>query len=170
MSETYLIPDLLAEKLRVVFCGTALGRVSYEKRAYYANPGNYFWRTLHQCGFIPEPVAAKNYHKVLEYRIGLTDMCKIAYGNDSDIPHMAYDRTALEQKIRTYQPDWLAFTSKNAASIFLQRDTSKITYGIQPETIDRTQIFVLPSPSGHARKWWDKSLWQQLAKLTRQEP
>jgi hypothetical protein len=36
MSAPQLIEDLLQPGLRIVFCGTALGRTSYERKAYYA--------------------------------------------------------------------------------------------------------------------------------------
>ena len=43
-----VLPDILQPGLRVVFCGTAAGRASAKARAYYAGPGNSFWKTLPQ--------------------------------------------------------------------------------------------------------------------------
>ena len=46
----HLVPDLLAPGLDLVFCGTAPSPASFKARAYYANPGNAFWATLHAVG------------------------------------------------------------------------------------------------------------------------
>ena len=157
------VPDLLAPGLKVVFCGTALGRVSAERRAYYANPGNFFWRTLHNTGLTPERLAPQDYARLLDYGFGLTDLCKAHFGNDNQLPPGTLDAVALHEKIEIYQPKILAFTSKTGASVFLGRPTGHIPLGFQPETVGYTRICVLPSPSGQARIFWNQDVWQDLA-------
>ena len=161
------VPDLLMPGLKVVFCGTALGRVSAEQRAYYANPGNFFWRTLHNTGLTPERIKPQDYARLLDYRIGLTDLCKAHFGNDNQLPQGALDATALREKIEKYQPKILAFTSKTGASVFLGRSTGHIPLGFQSETVGDTRICVLPSPSGQARIFWNQAVWQDLADRVR---
>jgi TDG/mug DNA glycosylase family protein len=161
------VPDLLAPDLRIVFCGTALGRLSAERKAYYANPGNFFWRTLHATGLTPKLIAPEDYAKLLSYGLGLTDLCKSHYGNDAQLPPGALDAAALRQKILLYQPRILAFTSKAGASVFLDRPTGAIPLGLQSETVKTTRIFVLPSPSGQARIFWNPEIWKALAALAR---
>ena len=47
--ETNMLPDLLAQELDVVICGTAVGHKSASLRQYYAKRGNAnFCRTLHK--------------------------------------------------------------------------------------------------------------------------
>ncbi|MFT4076995.1 MAG: mismatch-specific DNA-glycosylase [Asticcacaulis sp.] len=157
------VPDLLTPGLKVVFCGTALGRVSAERRAYYANPGNFFWRTLHNTGLTPERLAPEDYARLLDYGIGLTDLSKGYFGNDNQLPADAFDTLALRAKIERFQPEVLAFTSKTGASVFLGKPTGALPLGFQPETVGNTRIFVLPSPSGQARIFWDQATWQGLA-------
>lgn len=157
------VPDVLAPGLKVVFCGTALGRVSAERRAYYANPGNFFWRTLANTGLTPHQVAPQDYLSLLGHGLGLTDLCKAHYGNDAELPGDALDAAALRDKIMRYQPWILAFTSKTGASAFLGRPTGNIPLGLQTETVGRTRIWVLPSPSGQARIFWNQDSWQALA-------
>lgn len=117
------VPDVLQPGLDVVFCGTALGRMSAERKAYYANPGNLFWRALHRTGFTPNPMPPEAYAQVLQFGIGLTDLCKSAYGNDAELPQGALDVVALREKILRYQPRYLAFTSKAGAASYLGKDT-----------------------------------------------
>lgn len=158
-----ILPDLLRPHLKVVFCGTAASMISARKRAYYANPTNYFWRTLFQVGLIASQFQPKEFPQLLDYGIGLTDIAKHAVGNDSDLSRNDYDAEALRQKILQYQPKMLAFTSKKAASEFLKQPTAKISYGLQTDRLDMTRFWVLTSPSGAARRYWDISIWQSLA-------
>ena len=163
LPDTHLVPDVLEPGLSLVFCGTALGRESAARQAYYANPGNFFWRTLHEIGLTPQRFAPADYAKLLTLGIGLTDLCKTAYGNDVELPQDAFDRAALAEKIARYQPAILAFTSKTAASHYLEIPTGQLTYGPQTERSGDTKIYVLPSPSGHARRYWQPEVWQELA-------
>lgn len=167
---THHVSDVLAPDLRLVFCGTALGRASAEAKAYYANPTNSFWRTLHRTGLTPRQFAPQEYAQLLVHGIGLTDLCKTAFGNDAELPPDAFDVQALRDKILRYQPRILAFTSKTGAAAFIgHRTTGKLAYGEQPERLGDTRLFVLPSPSGQARIYWDDAPWQALAHAVRDE-
>jgi len=161
------VPDLLAPGLAVVFCGTALGRVSAERRAYYAHPGNMFWRTLHETGLTPVRIAPEAWPTLTAHAIGLTDVSKSHYGNDSELPGDAFDAAALHAKILAHRPRILAFTSKAAAAAALGKRTGALALGFQPERIGDTRLFVLPSPSGQARRTWDAARWQELADAVR---
>ena len=158
----HLVPDLLAPNLRLVFCGTAPSAISAREKAYYANPGNQFWKTLHRTGITPRLFHPSEYPELLKLGIGLTDLCKTVSGNDDQLPPEALEREAVAQKIRTYQPQIVAFTSKHGASIYFDK---KVEYGLQQETLGRTRYFVLCSTSGRARGFWREEVWMELAKL-----
>jgi len=91
----HLIEDVLRPGLRVVFCGTALGRTSAEAKAYYAHKQNLFWTTLHEVGLTTagRPLMPSEYSRATEFGIGLTDLCKHAFGNDNELPRGAFDIT-----------------------------------------------------------------------------
>lgn len=161
---SHLVPDVLEADLEVVFCGTAPSAASYEARAYYAKPGNRFWPTLHSVGFTPRRIAPSEYRIVTKYGIGLTDICKGAYGQDEQLVPDDFDAESLAAKIEHFAPRFLAFTSKRSASEALGRS---VEYGFQPERIGHTELFVLPSTSGLATRFWDESWWIALAKLVR---
>lgn len=164
LPDSHCVPDVLAHDLNVVFCGTALGRASARAKAYYANPTNHFWRTLHAVGLTPRLLAPEEYPCVTQYGIGLTDLCKTAYGQDAELPEDAFDTDALRAKIDLYQPRILAFTSKTGAAAMLSDGfTAGVRLGEQEERIGATRIWVLPSPSGQARKFWKIGPWEQLA-------
>lgn len=161
-SKNFLIEDVLQPHLRVVFCGTALGRVSLAQRAYYANPRNLFWPTLHNTGMTPVLIAPQDYRRVLDFGIGLTDLGKAVFGNDHELPKGSLDAESLRAKIQRHRPRILAFTSKNAGRAFLG---SSVSYGWQVSPFADTKIYVLPSTSPAARGSWKKneSHWAALA-------
>jgi len=158
-----ILNDVLEYGLEVVFCGTAAGFESARRKAYYAGPGNRFWATLHAVRFTHRLLAPEEFRKVLAYGLGLTDLVKNLAGNDRSLKSSDFDVAGLRENILKYQPRFLAFTSKRAAEAFLRR---KVGYGIQPKEnmVEATSLFVLPSPSGAARRYWNEGVWRELAR------
>ena len=111
-----ILPDLLKSGLQVVFCGTAPSAYSARERAYYAKPGNQFWPVLHRIGLTPKLLSPRDFPMLLDFGIGLTDLCKTASGNDDELANDSIDRDGLTEKILNYQPALLAFTSKHGRS------------------------------------------------------
>jgi len=163
-TERHVLPDLLQPGLALVFCGTAAGKRSAAERAYYAHPGNLFWRALFEAGLTPRLFAAAEFPLLRQLGIGLTDVAKRHAGNDDELPRDAFDALALVAKIERHAPRLLAFTSKNAARAALGHTAG---YGLQGETIGNTRLFVLPSPSGQARGHWKLAPWLALGELYR---
>lgn len=161
-----VLPDLLRPDLKLVFCGTAPSRKSAQQQAYYAHPGNQFWPILYQAGFIKQPLQAQDYPRLLDYDIGLTDVNKLQSGVDADLDAEAFDPQGLHEKILRYQPQMLAFTSKNAACAALE--VKKLEYGLYAaEGWGETRLWVLPSTSGSARPHWARLhvYWLELGRL-----
>jgi TDG/mug DNA glycosylase family protein len=158
-----VLQDLLRPSLDVVFCGTAPGRVSAERRAYYAHPQNKFWRVLHEAGLTPRKLRPEEYPELLTYDIGLTDIAKHTFGMDSQLPSGSLGRAAAEalrERIAACAPRILAFTSLKGGSSFLGRP---VRAGAQEETIGPARIWVLPSPSPAANRTWNPQPWFDLA-------
>ena len=158
----HILPDVLRPGLALVFCGTAAGKRSAAEQAYYAHPGNRFWHALHASGLTPRLLLPAEYPLLPGYGLGLTDVAKLHSGNDDELPRDAFDVPALRAKIERYAPAVVAFTSKAAARAALGHAAG---YGLQPQTIGATRLFVLPSPSGQARGHWDLAPWRELAAL-----
>ncbi|MDE3060354.1 MAG: mismatch-specific DNA-glycosylase [Pseudomonadota bacterium] len=158
----HIVPDLLAPHLKLVFCGTAPSAASARARAYYANPGNQFWKVLHRVGLTPTLFRPQEYPKLLSLGIGMTDVCKTASGNDDELPAAAIDPESVRKKLVRYQPQWAAFTSKYSASVYFKR---KVEYGVQPDRLGQTQFYVCCSTSGRARRFWREEVWEGLAAL-----
>ena len=157
-----VLPDVLIPGLSIVFCGSAAGAASASRGAYYAGPGNAFWPALHAAGFTPYQLSPEEYMSVTRHGLGLTDLAKDVSGQDSMLRAGDFDRTGLRAKMLEYRPRMLAFTSKRAAQEFMGRP---VDYGLLPGTIGETALFVLPSPSGAARRYWSDAPWRDLARL-----
>lgn len=169
MAHKPVLPDLLSHNLNVVFCGTAASDLSAAAGAYYANPTNRFWRTLYNVGLTPTQMNPQQCPELLDYSIGLTDLAKCASGVDAALSADDYDVPAFQAKMRAFNPKWIAFTSKKAASVFFGQPTRQIYYGVQVKTVGTTRIWVLPSPSGAATRYWTIGPWAELAAVVRLE-
>ena len=161
MAARHVLPDVLTPGLKIVFCGSAVGRKSAELGLPYAGPGNKFWPTLFAAGFTPTQWGPADFKKLPSLGYGLTDLNKIEFGQDAELTGIGDDTDALRAKINKFKPRILAFTAKRPAIIFLAR--KKVDYGFQAERVADTRIYVLPSPSGLAVKFWDAALWRALA-------
>ncbi|SHG04236.1 G/U mismatch-specific uracil-DNA glycosylase [Kaistia soli DSM 19436] len=158
-----VLPDVLADGLDIVFCGTGAGAWSARVGAYYGKPGNKFWPTLHAVGLTPRLLRPAEYPDVLGFGIGLTDVAKEHVGQDDAIDLALVDAAALHKKILRFAPRRIAFTSKRAASLALGRPTGRIAYGLLPDRIGATAVHVMTSPSGAAGSYWSIEPWRELA-------
>ena len=69
---------------------------------------------------------------------------------------------SLESKISNYRPRVVAFNGKRAAQEYFRR---KVDYGRQNEQIESSVVFVLPSTSAAARRYWNERFWKELARF-----
>ncbi len=155
-----MLPDLLSPGLRIVFCGSAAGTASARAKAYYAGPGNRFWPTLREIGLTPTQLEPGEFERLPEFGIGLTDICKVLHGSDAEVGTVEFDAAGLQARIAAVEPEHLAFNGKNAARGALERD---VAYGPQEERLGGAAIWVLPSTSGAARRFWKIEPWMELA-------
>jgi len=153
----HTLPDVLEPNLNIVFCGTAAGDVSR------------FWKTLSDVGLtLGTTLEPSDYSSALQFRIGFTDLAKHTSGQDASLKTADFDVESLREKIERYAPTVLAFNGKKAASVFL--GVKSPNYGLHEETIGSTAIFVLPSTSAAAKKFWDIRYWRDLASFVRSHP
>lgn len=159
-----VLPDILEPGLRIAFCGTAAGTASAKAGAYYAGPDNAYWKALHLTGLTPVELAPAEFERLPEFGIGLTDICKVLHGSDVEVGTVEFDVVGLEGRIAEAEPANLAFNGKNAARGALER---AVDYGLQLERIGGAAVWVLPSTSGAARRFWDIGPWRELADASR---
>ncbi len=163
------LPDLIEQGLTTLFCGSAASSASARSATYYAGPGNRFWAILEETGLTPYLFSATEFRRLSALGIGLTDLAKNEIGMDADFSTLAYDSAGLTKKIEQATPPIIAFTGKRPAGIFLMEmlGVGVERYGEQDARLGKTRIFILPSPSGAARRWWSSEPWHLLAETHR---
>ena len=155
-----MLPDVLGPGLRVVFCGTAAGAVAARVGAPYAGPGNRFWWVLHEVGLTPRELAPAEFRTLPRFGLGLTDVAKHASGSDASLARSDFDPAAVIAKVAHFAPRILAFVGKRAAQEVLG---GRVAYGPQGGRIGVSEVWVVPSTSGAARRAWDLAPWRELA-------
>jgi len=140
------VPDVLASRLRVVFCGINPGRVSAAAKAHFANPRNDFWRLLHEAGFTPRRYEPQEQLELLELGFGLTNAAYRTTPGSTDLRAGDFEGAAerLELVARQLEPRAIAFVGKEAyRGVFRERPQ----LGLQRRRLGATLLFVLPSTS-----------------------
>ena len=127
-----ILADVLEPGLRLVFCGMAAGAASAARGAYYAGPGNKFWRILLETGMTPRRMQPPEFRNVLRFGIGLTDIVKTAAGADADLPVGSYDAAGLTMRMQAFRPRMVAFNGKRAAAIVYGVPGARLGYGPGP--------------------------------------
>lgn len=156
--------DIFQPNLQVVFCGVANWSKEFPSGSYYPDNRNRFWSVLYRVGLTPRQLTPREGKILPRYGIGLTTLIK------DPPPQSRTDHTwdwtvrGLRQKIDKLKPKTMAFNGKHAAQEFYGYS---VHYGQQPEAIDSTTVFVLPSTSGMARKYWNEEYWRELAEYAK---
>ena len=155
-----ILPDVLAPGLRVVFCGSAVGAASARAGAYYAGPGNRFWETLYRTGLTPRRLAPCEFRTLLAYGIGLTDLAKTISGADEGLRRAHFDAAGLRRKIEWYRPRRAGLQRQARSPGVLRPPRGRLRPaggGYRANGYGPTIVFVLPSTSGAARRYWDEA-------------
>lgn len=145
------LPDIIAGRLKVLFCGINPGLAAAATGHHFAGRGNRFWRVIHLAGFTPEEIRPEKDHTILKYRCGLTTVVgrPTARADQLSPEEFISASVQFEQKIARYAPRIVAFLGKAAYSgLSGQRD---IAWGSQPTRMKGAAIWILPNPSGRNR-------------------
>ncbi|MBR1368004.1 hypothetical protein RJ53_00245 [Methanocalculus chunghsingensis] len=169
--QMHILEDILAHNLSIVFCGSAASRKSAERGCYYCGPGNKFWTQFSIITGAENvfPVSIEDCRIVLQYKIGLTDLNKTESGSDKSLSKEQYDRERFIRAMLEYDPQYIVFNGKAAATYALQK--RRVTYGVQSDMIGESSVFVAPSTSGLSAKDWKshgEACWGRIREIYRQ--
>jgi TDG/mug DNA glycosylase family protein len=118
---------------------------------------------MYRGGVTPRRLAPREYPDLPNYGVGLTDICKHAFGADSAMTRDDFDPEDLAHRIAAAAPGILAFNGKFSAKNFLRR--AAVPYGLLPDRIGETRLYVAPSTSKLARRYWDEEIWMDLMRM-----
>ena len=142
------VPDVIAPRLRVLFCGINPGLYTAAVGHHFARPGNRFWPALHAGGFTERIVSPFDERELLERGYGITNvvMRTTATADQLKPEELREGGKQLAAKVLRYRPRVLALLGLGAYRSAFGKP--KAVIGRQDETIGQTLVWVLPNPSG----------------------
>ena len=142
------VPDLVRQRLRVLFCGINPGLYSAATGHHFARPGNRFWPALHAAGFTPRLIHPWEEELLLDHGLGITNLVARATASAGELTsaELRAGRRRLERKVRRFSPRWVAVVGIGAYRTAFGRPDAGA--GRQPELIAGARLWVLPNPSG----------------------
>ena len=142
------IRDVIGPGLRVLFCGINPGLYSGATGHHFARPGNRFWPTLYQAGFTPRLLHPSEQRELLTWGYGITNLVPrtTATADELSVDELQAGRKRLVSKVKRYKPRVLAVLGIGAYRTAFQEP--KALLGLQPQSIAKTVLWVLPNPSG----------------------
>lgn len=147
-AEGKTVRDVIAPRLRVLFCGINPGLYTAAVGHHFARPGNRFWPALYAAGFTDRLVSPFDERELLQNGYGVTNVVMRASATADQLTReeLRAGGKQLVAKVRRYKPAFLAVLGLGAYRAAWERP--KAIIGRQEETIDETVVWVLPNPSG----------------------
>jgi len=142
------VPDLVAPRLDVLFCGINPGLWSAAVGHHFARPGNRFWKVLQGAGFTDELLAPEEEGRLLEAGIGVTNLVARSTATAAELgrDELREGALALAATVERVGPKVVAFLGMIAYRHAFDRPGA--TLGEQPERIAGARVWLLPNPSG----------------------
>jgi TDG/mug DNA glycosylase family protein len=160
-----LLPDVVADGLRVLFCGINPGLLSAATGHHFARPGNRFWPVLHLSGFTPRLLKPSEQEELLSYGLGITNVVSRASARADELTPEEYREGGrqLALKVARLRPRWLAVVGVTAYRAAF--DDRKARVGPQDRLIGDSRVWVLPNPSGLNAHWTAQTMAEEFARL-----
>jgi TDG/mug DNA glycosylase family protein len=143
-----MLRDIIHPNLKVLFCGINPGLYSAAVGHNFARPGNRFWPALFRSGFTDRLLKPSEERVLLEYGCGITNIVSRATASAQELTpeELRSGAKIVQRKVLKYRPLYLAVVGMTAYRVGFGQPKAKI--GLQQENIGKTQIWVLPNPSG----------------------
>jgi len=147
-AEGKTVPDVIAPRLQVLFCGINPGLYTAAVGHHFARPGNRFWPTLYAAGFTDRLVSPFDERELLQSGYGITNVVMRATATADQLTReeLRFGGKRLAAKVRRHKPAFLAVLGLGAYRTAWEQP--KAIIGRQEETIGETVVWVLPNPSG----------------------
>jgi TDG/mug DNA glycosylase family protein len=142
------VPDVVAPRLSVLFCGINPGLWSAAVGRHFARPGNRFWKVLHAAGFTSTVLDPADEPALLSAGLGITNLVPRATATAAELTssELREGVVRLERLVREIEPRYVACLGMVAYRTALRRPRADI--GEQPEALGHSRVWLLPNPSG----------------------
>lgn len=159
------VPDVIAPKLKVLFCGINPGLYSGAVGHHFAHPSNRFWKTLQTSGFTDVQLSPFEEARLLRFDLGITNLVQRASRTASELTALELREGGLElaAKVAKFKPKLVAFLGIGAYRTALHRP--KAVIGLQDDGIAGSKVWLLPQPSGLQATYQIPALVEEFRRL-----
>jgi TDG/mug DNA glycosylase family protein len=148
------VPDLVGPGLRLLFVGINPGLWTAAVQTHFAHPGNRFYPALLKAGIIEQPIdpsagmSAADRAAFVARGLGITNVVPRASARADELSkaELRAGGEALVHRVEEWQPTVVAVAGITAYRAAFDRP--KATPGRQPERWGRSEVWVVPNPSG----------------------
>ncbi|MEU6346315.1 G/U mismatch-specific DNA glycosylase [Streptomyces sp. NPDC046977] len=156
---------MIADGLRVLFCGINPSLMSAATGHHFARPGNRFWPVLHGSGFTPRRLDPSEQEELLSYGLGITNVAARASARADELSRaeLVAGGALLTERVLRHRPRWLAVVGVTAYRVAFADPRAAI--GPQERTVGDTRIWALPNPSGLNAGWTTAAMVEEFGRL-----
>jgi TDG/mug DNA glycosylase family protein len=142
------VADLVAQDLRVLFCGINPGKLSGDLGLHFARSGNRFWKLLCAGGFTESVLSPAEQHTLLERGIGITNLVGrvTSAASELSVAELREGAVQLEAKVEKLRSRCVVVLGLQAYRTAFLRPRAVI--GPQPELLAGALLWLMPNPSG----------------------
>ncbi len=159
------VRDVIAPRLRILFCGINPGLYTAAVGHHFARPGNRFWPTLCRAGFTNRLLSPFEERELLDRGFGITNVVARATASAEEISKEELREGAriLQRKARRYRPRMIAVLGMGAYRGAFERPEAAL--GRQAQSMAGATVWVLPNPSGLNAHYQVKDLVRMFVEL-----
>jgi double-stranded uracil-DNA glycosylase len=142
------VPDVIADHLRVLFCGINPGLYTAWAGHHFARPGNRFWPALHASGFTPRLLRPADEQQLLPLGLGITNVVARATTAAAELSpdELHAGGRRLAEVGERWRPAYVAVLGVTAYRAAFGEP--KAMLGPQERRLGPARVWVLPNPSG----------------------
>jgi double-stranded uracil-DNA glycosylase len=166
-AEGTTLPDLVAPRLRVVFCGINPGLYTAAIGHHFGRPGNRFWKVIHLAGFTPTQLTPFEERRLLDHGVGVTNLVPRATAAAAELTpeELREGVRHVERLACDHRPGVVAFLGMLAYRSATRRPRAAL--GLQPERLCDSELWLLPNPSGLQARYQLEEMVELFAELRR---
>jgi double-stranded uracil-DNA glycosylase len=148
----WMLPDYLAPHLDIVFVGLNPGMYSDQVGHYFARKRNMFWTALRESGIVPRPLEPGDDVRILDFRLGLTDLVKRATHAAGELNRLEFRQGGeeLRAKLAPLEPRVVCFVGLMGYRAAFDAHAG---LGAQISQWGSTRLFVVPSTSARNARY-----------------
>src|SRR3954468_10770414 len=142
--------DRIKPGVDVLFVGINPGVRSALTGHHFAGFSNRFWKLLYESRLVPEPIGFVDDHRLPEWGYGITNIVARPTPGIDTLTREEYvaGRVRLRRKVLRYRPAIVAMVGVTVYRAMYPERRGAVRLGLQEDRIGRSQVFVLPNPSG----------------------